>query len=185
MSRLRAWARNAPCPEVWAVRLHRMAHGLWVRGHPTAAQWLQTLGRVLTGVDIDPAARMGPGLEISHGVGLVVGPDVVTGPSCVLRQCVTLGGNGRVKGMPHLGARVQVGANAVLLGPITVGDDAWIGAGAVVLCDVPAGCVAVGNPARVLPPKSERAQIQVPRGAGGGAQAPLSVPARHSSRIRQ
>lgn len=163
VSRIQSWLRNAPHPEIWAVRIHRIAHWLWLRRRRLAATVLQAFCRILTGVDIHPAAQLGPGLQVMHGVGLVVGPQVVTGPGCVLRQGVTLGSNGRVRGMPHLGARVQVGANAVLLGPITVGDDVWIGAGAVVLRDVPAGCVAVGNPAHVRMPTARGADAPEPR----------------------
>jgi len=118
---------------------------------------------VFTGVDIHPAAQIGARFIVGHGVGIVIGEDVRVGDDCIIQQCVTLGqltldaGDKGGRFQPTLGNRVHVGANAVLLGPITIGDDAKIGAGAVVLCDVPAGCTAVGNPARVLPPKGEHA----------------------------
>lgn len=145
-------------PSSWALRIHVAAYWLWRRGARWPARALATLARVLSGVEIDPGVVIGPRCIIAHGVGCVIGHGVVIGADCTLHQCVTLGKR-RVPdpGMPTLGDRVWVGANAVLMGGITIGDGAVIGAGAVVLCDVPAGCTAVGNPARVLAPKDHHA----------------------------
>jgi len=114
------------------------------------------IARIVTGIEIHPQARIGRGLAIMHGVGIVISADAVIGEECCIHQGVTVGGGGSTPGVPTLGSRVYIGANAVLLGPITIGNDAKVGAGAVVLCDVPAGYTAVGNPARVLPPKAKR-----------------------------
>lgn len=125
-----------------------------------------SLGRVATlayrlgvdwvlGIDLPPETRVGPGLAIFHGTGLVVHPTTVIGSDVMLRHGITLGaaGDGRTgdEGTgPRIGDRVTIGAGAIVLGPITVGDDAVIGAGAVVVNDVPDGAVVVGNPARVV-----------------------------------
>ena len=108
----------------------------------------------LLGVEIPPSTRVGPGLCVWHGTGLVLHKRVQLGAGVTLRHGVTIGvlGDGRDEAAmaPILGDRVDVGAGAIVLGPVTIGDDAAIGAGAVVLCDVPAGATAVGNPARII-----------------------------------
>ena len=106
------------------------------------------------GVEIPPSTRVGRGLCVWHGTGLVLHKSVVLGEGVTLRHGVTIGilgdGHDDDAGAPVLGDRVDVGAGAVVLGPITIGDDVAIGANAVVLCDVPSGATAVGNPARIL-----------------------------------
>jgi serine acetyltransferase len=104
------------------------------------------------GIDLPPDVRVGPGLAIFHGTGLVVHPSTVIGAGVLLRHGITLGalGDDDESAGPRLGDRVSVGAGAIVLGPITIGDDAVIGAGAVVVDDVPAGGVVVGNPGRVV-----------------------------------
>jgi serine O-acetyltransferase len=147
-------ADYATDPARWIRWGYQLAHRLWPR-HPFLALLVSRWTRIVTAADIHPAAEIGRHVHFGHGVGVVIGHQAVIGAGCSIAQNVTIGiRNG--DGMPHLGARVHVGANAVLLGPVTIGDDAKIGAGAVVLCDVPAGCTAVGNPARVLAPKGER-----------------------------
>lgn len=161
MRRGRIWLRNLVDQPVWAVRGHRIAHRLWVTHHHFAARFVRVWTQVLTGADIHPAARIGRPFSLGHTVGVVIGEDVHIGSGCTLMQGVTLGqltldahlSAGRFQ--PTLGDGVLVGANAVLLGPIAIGDGAVIGAGAVVLCDVPARHRAVGNPARLLPPKGD------------------------------
>lgn len=110
---------------------------------------------MVLGISLPLEAEVGPGLLLRHGQGLVVSWRSTIGADCELHQHVTLGER-EEGGVPHLGDRVVVGANAVLIGDIRIGDDAVIGAGAVVVRDVPAGATAVGNPARVLPARSER-----------------------------
>lgn len=154
-----------------AIRWHRLAHRLWLRGRCGAAIALAAVARFEAGIDIHPAAELGDNFTILHGVGVVIGGDVHAGPDCIVMQGVTLGSRGaqnlgpsavQTKSQdngpshPRLGRGVFVGANAVLLGPIVVGDNAKIGAGAVVLHDVPAGCTAVGNPARILGSENPR-----------------------------
>jgi serine O-acetyltransferase len=132
---------------VWAFRL---AHALHRRGHPLLARLLSQFVRVLTGVEIHPAATVGERLFIDHGMGVVVGETAEIGDDVLLYHGVTLGGNTmrRVKRHPTLEDGVTVGANATLLGDITVGEGATVGAGSVLTEDVPPGVTVAGNPAR-------------------------------------
>ena len=107
---------------------------------------------LVLGISLPLQAEIGPGLTLRHGQGVVVSWKSIIGPGCELHQHVTLGE--RKGGVPSLGSNVTVGANAVILGAVHVGDSAQVGAGAVVLTDVPAGAVAVGNPARVIAARS-------------------------------
>lgn len=134
-----------------AVKLHRLAS--WFKGHRIpffgALTWRANL--FLTGVDINPNARIGEGLVISHGVGLVVGGDVVIGTDCLLHHGVTLGAptTSKIADCPRLGDRVVVGAGAQVIGALTVGDDATVGAGALVTEDVPTGALARAPRAKI------------------------------------
>jgi serine O-acetyltransferase len=102
-----------------------------------------------SGAEIALGARIGGGLLLPHPNGVVIHPDVVIGPNCLIFQQVTLGTGGRRSGAPRLGGHVDVGAGAKILGGVSIGDHARIGANAVVLDDVPSGATAVGVPARV------------------------------------
>jgi serine O-acetyltransferase len=105
---------------------------------------------IVTGAEIDLNARIGGGLLLPHPNGIVIHPEAVIGPNCLIFQQVTLGTGGRIPGCPTLGGHVDVGAGAKILGGVTVGDHAKIGANAVVLDNVPAGATAVGAPARTI-----------------------------------
>ena len=109
-------------------------------------------GRLWTGIEIHPGAQIGRGLFIDHGSGVVIGETTVIGDNCTLYQGVTLGGTGKDKGKRHptLGNNVLVGSGAKILGPFTVGDNARVAAGAVVLAEVPPNSTAVGVPARIV-----------------------------------
>ena len=130
-----------------AVVLHRLAHWFKSRGVPGFGPAIARFNHFLTGVDIAPAARIGPGLRIAHGTGIVVGNAVEIGADCQLMHGVTLGAPtlSRIGDMPRLGDRVTVGAQASLIGPVTVGDDVFIGAHALVTRDVPAGSRVVAK----------------------------------------
>ena len=138
-------------PGVHALVVHRFAHAIWRRGLTTLARWFSHVGRFLTGIEIHPAARLGPGLFIDHGMGVVIGETAEVGENVTLLQGVTLGGTSlkREKRHPTLGDNVVVGAGAAVLGAITVGDNSRIGAGSVVVRDVPPNSVVVGVPGRV------------------------------------
>ena len=129
---------------------HRLSHHLYLKGHPLAARAVSQGAKFLTGIEIHPGATIGRGLVIDHGAGVVIGETAEIGDNCTLYQGVTLGGTGKDEGKRHptLGNRVMVGAGAKILGPLTIGDNAKIAAGAVVLNDVPANATAVGIPAR-------------------------------------
>ena len=141
-------------PGVHAVLLHRLAHLLWRVRLKLIARVLAHMARLITGIEIHPAAVIGEYCFIDHGMGVVIGETAVIGNRCTLYQGVTLGGMSIENGKRHptIGDDVVVGAGAMLLGPITVGDRARIGANAVVLKDVPADAVMVGIPAREKPP---------------------------------
>jgi len=139
-------------PGVHALLYHRAAHWLHVRGRYFLARLISQWARFWTGIEIHPGASIGRRLVIDHGAGVVIGETAEIGDDVLLYQGVTLGGTGKDTGKRHptLGSGVLVGAGARVLGPITVGDNARIAAGAVLLQDVPAGATAVGVPAQVV-----------------------------------
>jgi serine O-acetyltransferase len=148
-------------PGVHALWAHRMAHRMWrVAFLRLPARLLSQLARALTGIEIHPAARLGHRMFIDHGMGVVIGETAVVGDDVMLYHGVTLGGRSLNRGKRHptLGDRVTVGAGAKVLGPVWIGDDAQIGANAVVVKDVPAGAVAVGIPARIRVPAAPVAE---------------------------
>lgn len=135
-----------------AVLIYRIAHRLYINQYKTAARALSQLGRLLTGIEIHPGAKIGKRLFIDHGSGVVIGETAEIGDDCLLYQGATLGGTGKGKGKRHptLGNNVMVGSGAKVLGPFKVGDNAKIAANAVVLEAVPKNATAVGVPARVV-----------------------------------
>jgi serine O-acetyltransferase len=139
-------------PGFHALVLHRFSHRLWRWKIPLLPRLLSQLGRSLTGVEIHPGARIGHGVFIDHGMGVVIGETSEIGNRCLLYQGVTLGGTGKVHGKRHptLGENVVVGAGANVLGAITVGSNTRIGAGSVVLRDVQPDSTVVGIPGRVV-----------------------------------
>jgi serine O-acetyltransferase len=139
---LTAWAG------VQALLAHRAAHALREAGVPLAPRVIAYLTRAVTGIEIHPAAKIGPEFFIDHGAGVVIGETAEIGCCVTLYQGVTLGGTGFQPGKRHptLGDNVTVGSGAKLLGPIDVADGAKIGANTVVVEDVPPGATVVGNP---------------------------------------
>ena len=141
-------------PGVHAVWLHRLAHRLWQRpGLRLPARLLAQASRFLTGIEIHPGARLGRRLFIDHGMGVVIGETAEVGDDVLLFHGVTLGGRSMRKGKRHptVGDHVVVGAGAKILGPVSIGSRAQIGANAVVITDVPADHLAVGIPVRIRP----------------------------------
>lgn len=140
-------------PGFHAIVFHRLGHWLWQRGWLLAARFVSHLGRMLTGIEIHPAARIGKRLFIDHGMGVVIGETAEIGDDCTLYQGVTLGGTSLARGAkrhPTLGNDVIVGSHAQILGPFRVGDGARIGAHALVQAEVPDGARMVGVRARPL-----------------------------------
>lgn len=139
-------------PSFKAVRSYRRAHWFHERGHFFIARWISQRCRHKTGIEIHPGAKIGKGLFIDHGAGVVIGETTEIGDYCTLYQNVTLGGTGKDVGKRHptLGNNVLVGAGARVLGPMKIGDNSKIAANAVVLDEVPPNCTAVGVPARVV-----------------------------------
>jgi serine O-acetyltransferase len=135
-------------PGIHALLSHRVAHALQERGVPLLPRGLALLTRAFTGVEIHPAANIGRGLFIDHGAGVVVGETAKIGDNVTLYQGVTLGGTGIAAGKRHptVQDNVTIGSGAKLLGPITVGHGAKIGANTVVITDVPPNTTVVGNP---------------------------------------
>ena len=138
-------------PGVHAIWLHRLAHRVWGWGWLTLGRFISHANRFLTGIEIHPAARLGPGLFIDHGMGVVIGETSEIGENVTLLQGVTLGGTSlkREKRHPTLGDNVVVGAGAKIIGAFRIGDGSRIGAGSVVVREVPPHSVVVGVPGRV------------------------------------
>ncbi len=145
-------------PGLHAVLWHRAAHALWQRHFYLGGRVLGHLGRFFTGIEIHPAARIGRRFIIDHGMGVVIGETAEVGDDVYIYHQVTLGGTSSARGKRHptLGNNVIVGAGAKILGGISVGDNARIGANAVVVKDVAANTTVVGIPGRPVERKIER-----------------------------
>ncbi len=159
-------------PEIWlsypgfhGVLIHRLTHRLWRARWRLLARMLSNVGRLFTGIEIHPAAKIGKGFFIDHGNGVVIGETAEIGDNVTLYHDVTLGGIApavdsasqvNVKRHPTLRDGVIIGSGAQVLGPIVIGENARVGANAVVLKDVPAGATVVGIPARVAMTRRDR-----------------------------
>lgn len=134
-----------------AIVLYRVAHFLFQAKVPFVPRFLSQIGRFLTGIEIHPAALIGEGFFVDHGMGVVIGETAIIGNNVILFQGVTLGGTGKEKGKRHptIGNDVVVGAGAKILGNIKIGDNSYIGANAVVVKDVPQNSTVVGVPGRI------------------------------------
>lgn len=139
-------------PGLHAIWFHRLAHKLWMWKIPLIPRLISTLSRFLTGVDIHPAAIIGRRFFIEHGAGVVIGETTEIGEDCLLYQQVTLGATGSQKGKRHptLKNGVIVGAGAKVIGSLTLGNHSKVGAGSVVISDVPDYATVVGVPGRVI-----------------------------------
>lgn len=139
-------------PGFHAITAHRFIHPLYQAGIPLLPRWLSQVTRFLTGIEIHPAAKIGKGVFIDHGMGVVIGETAEVGDRCTIYQGVTLGGTSLSHGKRHptLGENVTVGVNAAVLGAITIGANSKIGGGSVVVKDVPPNSTVVGVPARLV-----------------------------------
>jgi len=139
-------------PGFHALRLHRLAHFLWQRKLRLTARLLSHVNRFLTGVEIHPGARIGRRFFLDHGMGVVIGETAEIGDDVLMYQGVVLGGTSleKKKRHPTIENSVVIGAAAILLGPITLGEGARVGANSVVVKSVPPGATVVGVPGRVV-----------------------------------
>jgi serine O-acetyltransferase len=147
-------------PGVQALLAHRVAHALYTLEIPLLPRLLAAISRTLTGIEIHPAARIGDGFFIDHGMGVVIGETAELGDDVTLYQGVTLGGTGFATGKRHptVQDNVTIGSGAKLLGPITVGHGSKIGANTVVIHDVPPNSTVVGNPGHPVRVEGRRAE---------------------------
>ncbi len=151
-------------PGLWAVWIHRVSHWLWRRKLRLLARILSQVARFFTGVDIHPGALLGARLFIDHATGVVIGETAIVGSDVTMYQGVTLGGTGKQHGKRHptICDNVFIGNNANILGNVTVGENSRVGAGSVVLSDVPPNSTVVGVPAHIVYRNGERVLITDP-----------------------
>lgn len=157
-------------PSFKVILSYRLAHKLYLKKHYFLARWISQRAARKTGIEIHPGARIGKGLFIDHGSGVIIGETTIIGDNVTLYQGVTLGGTGKEKGKRHptLKNNVMVSAGAKILGSFTIGENSKIGAGSVVLEEVPPNCTVVGVPGRVVKmgnqkmPRTEMDHIHLP-----------------------
>ena len=149
-------------PGLKAIRMHRRAHKHYLKGHSFRARYISQKAALNTGIEIHPGATIGRRLVIDHGTGIVIGETTEIGDDVLIYQGVTLGGTGKDIGKRHptIGNRVMISAGSKVLGPITIGDDSRVAAGAVVLKDVPPNSAVVGVPARVVRQNGKKVDVQ-------------------------
>lgn len=148
-------------PSFHAIIRYRIAHKLYEKKHYFLARWYSQRTARKTGIEIHPGATIGKGLFIDHGHGVVIGETAIVGDNVTLYQGVTLGGTGKESGKRHptIGNNVMISAGAKILGSFTVGENSKIGAGSVVLSEIPPNSTVVGVPGRVV----KRDNIKIPR----------------------
>jgi serine O-acetyltransferase len=160
-------------PGVHALIIHRLSHWIWRKRFFWIARFISHISRWLTGIEIHPGATIGRRVFIDHGMGVVIGETAVINDDCTLYHGVTLGGTSWNKGKRHptLEQGVVIGAGAKVLGPITIGKGAKIGSNAVVVKDVPENATAVGIPARILEPETNKQRDEMAEKIGFSAYA--------------
>lgn len=139
-------------PGLHAIWFHRISHFFYQRQWYVLARFISQIGRFFTQIEIHPGAKIGEGLFIDHGAGVVIGETAEIGDNVTIYQGVTLGGTGKEKGKRHptIGNNVVISSGAKVLGSFTIGDNVKIGAGSVVLKEVPANCTVVGIPGKIV-----------------------------------
>src|ERR1700745_1021078 len=183
-SRLEVFLCYAGLHAVW---FYRMNHWLWNHRLFFAARWLSQVARLLTGIEIHPGAKIGRRLFIDHGLGVVIGETTIVGDDVTLYQGVTLGGTGKEHGKRHptLEDNVVVGGGAKILGNITIGKNCRIGAGSVVLRNVPAESTVVGVPAHIVFREGKRVVITDPKQINDPLSEALASVANEVNRLRE
>ncbi|AKL97077.1 serine acetyltransferase CysE [Clostridium aceticum] len=139
-------------PGLHAIIIHRISHALFKRGLVILPRFISNIARFLTGIEIHPGAKIGRKVFIDHGTGVVIGETTEIGDNVTIYQGATLGGTGKDKGKRHptIGNNVVISCGAKVLGPFKVGDNSKVGAGSVVLREVPADCTVVGVPGQIV-----------------------------------
>ncbi len=170
-----------------AVWFYRMNHWLWNHGLVLAARWLSQVARLLTGIEIHPGARIGRRVFIDHGMGVVIGETTIVGDDVTLYQGVTLGGTGKEHGKRHptIEDSVVVGGGAKILGNIVVGKNSRIGAGSVVLRNVPDNSTVVGVPGHIIFREGKRVVITDPKQINDPLSEALASVASEVSKLRE
>jgi len=170
-----------------AVWFQRITHWLWNHGFILLARWLSQVARLLTGIEIHPAAQIGRRLFIDHGMGVVIGETAIVGDDVTLYQGVTLGGTGKEHGKRHptLLDGVVVGGGAKILGNITVGRNCRIGAGSVVLRNVPDDSTVVGVPGHIILREGKRVVITDPKQINDPLSEALAAVANEVAKLRE
>jgi serine O-acetyltransferase len=150
-------------PGLHALVFYRLSHQLWSWKVPIVPRWLSQTARFFTGIEIHPGAQIGKSFFIDHGMGVVIGETAIVGDNVLLYQGVTLGGTGKETGKRHptLGNNVVVGTGAKILGNITIGDNSYIGANAVVIKNVPANSTVVGIPGRITKQDGQKIDMEL------------------------
>lgn len=148
-------------PSFRVMLQYRKAHKLYLKGHYFLARWISQRAARKTGIEIHPGATIGKGLFIDHGSGVIIGETTIIGDNVTLYQGVTLGGNGKETGKRHptLGDNVMVSAGAKIIGSFTIGENSKIGAGSVVIEEVPPNCTVVGVPGHIV----KQNDVRIPR----------------------
>ena len=148
-------------PSFRVMLKYRKAHKLYLKGHYFLARWISQRAARKTGIEIHPGATIGKGLFIDHGAGVIIGETTIIGDNVTLYQGVTLGGNGKETGKRHptLKDNVMVSAGAKIIGSFTIGENSKIGAGSVVIEEVPPNCTVVGVPGHVV----KQNDVRIPR----------------------
>lgn len=183
-SRLEVFLCYAGLHAVWSYRIN---HWLWDHKLLLLARWLSQAVRLLTGIEIHPAAQIGRRLFIDHGMGVVIGETAIVGDDVTLYQGVTLGGTGKDKGKRHptIDDNVVVGDGAKILGNITVGKNSRIGAGSVVLRNVPDDSTVVGVPGHIIFREGKRVVITDPKQINDPLSEALAAVATEVSKLRE
>jgi serine O-acetyltransferase len=153
-------------PGLQAILVHRLTHLLWNLKIPFVPRVLSQVSRFFTGIEIHPGAKIGNGFFIDHGMGVVIGETAEIGDDCVLFHNVTLGGTGKHKGKRHptIGHNVMIGTGAILLGPVTVGNNVKIGANTFILMrDVPDNTTVAGTPGRIVKMNGQGVDMRLPK----------------------
>ena len=183
-SRLEVFLCYAGLHAVW---FYRMNHWLWNHGLFLLARWLSQVARLLTGIEIHPGAKIGRRLFIDHGMGVVIGETAIVGDDVTLYQGVTLGGTGKEHGKRHptIEDNVVVGGGAKILGNITVGKNCRIGAGSVVLRNVPENSTVVGVPGHIVFREGKRVVITDPKQINDPLSEALASVANEVNKLRE